>query len=220
MQFKSGNNLKLRILTSLILVFILILMMINNYVLSYIVTVTGIFSLIEFFKINSIIFKNKKNKRFLSNLLFVIYIFIFTSAFITFSFYFHFKIFIFAILLACIASDIGGFVFGKIFKGPRLTSVSPKKTIAGALGSLIFSSVLLLSLFYYLTGNLNFLVMIIGLCISIGSQAGDLLFSYLKRMSKIKDTGNLLPGHGGILDRIDSILIGMPVGLFSIILFY
>ena len=127
---------------------------------------------------------------------------------------------LFAILLVCIFSDLGGFIFGKIFKGPKLTKISPKKTIAGAIGSLFFSSTLILILFYYLTDKINLYVLIIGLITSIGSQIGDLFFSYLKRKSRLKDTGKFLPGHGGVLDRIDSILVGVPVGFLSIILIY
>ena len=121
-------------------------------------------------------------------------------------------------LFGCVASDIGGFVFGKLFKGPKLTRISPKKTYAGSIGSLIFTVLTMSSLFFYLLKSLSYQFIIISLITSIFCQLGDLLFSYLKRKAKLKDTGKFLPGHGGILDRIDGILFGIPIGFFSIIL--
>ena len=110
-------------------------------------------------------------------------------------------------------------LFGKIFKGPKLTKISPNKTIAGAVGSLLFSAITLSFLFFYFTKNLihNFFTAIIT---SISCQTGDLFFSYLKRKAKIKDTGNILPGHGGVLDRLDGIFLGIPIGFILLILFY
>ena len=215
-----NKNLKFRILTSLILILILFLMTINIYFLGYFLIIAGIISLIEFFNMNLIIFKKSKTIQLFNNILFIFYIFIFSSAFIVFSSYLHLKILLFAILLTCIASDIGGFVIGKSVKGPKLTKISPNKTISGFIGSIFFSAAFILFLFYYLTENINLYVLIIGLSTSIGSQFGDLFFSYLKRKSNLKDTGNLLPGHGGVLDRIDGILLGVPVGFASIILIY
>ena len=124
------------------------------------------------------------------------------------------------VLLTCVASDIGGFVFGKIFKGPKLTKISPKKTISGAIGSLIFSSLFIFIFIYYLTKSFDPYVIIVGCIISISCQIGDLFFSFLKRKSFLKDSGNFLPGHGGILDRIDSILLGIPVGFLTFLIFY
>ena len=214
------KDLKLRIITSVILILILFLMTMNNYFLGYFLIISGVISIIEFFNISSLIFKKKKIIQLLNNIIFSTYIFVFCSLFIIFSSYLHLKILLFAILLVCIFSDLGGFIFGKIFKGPKLTKISPKKTIAGAIGSLFFSSIFILILFYYLTDKINLYVLIIGLITSIGSQIGDLFFSYLKRKSRLKDTGKFLPGHGGVLDRIDSILVGVPVGFLSIILIY
>ena len=130
------------------------------------------------------------------------------------------KTLLFIILLGCIASDIGGFIFGKIIQGPKLTKISPNKTISGSLGSLIFCSTIVLTLMYYFTLKLNLEIFIISLMISAASQFGDLFISLLKRKAKLKDTGYFLPGHGGILDRIDGILIGLPVGLILFILFF
>ncbi len=214
------NNLKQRILTSLILILILFLMTISTYFLGYFLIIAGIISLIEFFNMNLIIFKKNKVIQLFNNILFITYIFIFSSAFIVFSSYLHLKILLFTILLSCVASDIGGFIIGKFLKGPKLIKISPNKTITGAIGSLVFSAAFILFLFYYLTENINYYVLIIGLATSVGSQIGDLFFSFLKRKSNLKDTGNFLPGHGGVLDRIDGILLGVPVGFGSIILIY
>ena len=120
----------------------------------------------------------------------------------------------------CTLSDVGGYIFGKFFGGPKLIKISPNKTISGALGSLIFTSLFALLFFYYLTNNLNLKILLVGILTSVGCQLGDLFFSYLKRKSSLNDTGNILPGHGGILDRVDGILLGIPVGLISLLIFY
>ena len=156
------------------------------------------------------------------------------SVLLFFSFYFTyflrinfgFDIFLFS-LLVCISTDLGGYIFGKSLKGPKLTKISPNKTYAGMLGGLLLSvilgSVLVKSNYFstpfalniFLNDNLRLVIII--LLISLISQSGDLFFSYFKRLAKIKNTGNLLPGHGGILDRIDGIIFAMP---FSYLLFF
>ena len=121
-------------------------------------------------------------------------------------------------LLVAIMSDIGGLVIGKIFKGKKLSKISPNKTIAGSIGSFIFSFFLIPFFFENFNGY-NFLIFIIfTIIISLASQLGDLLISQLKRKAKVKNTSDLLPGHGGILYRIDGIIFAIPVGLliFSI----
>ena len=129
------------------------------------------------------------------------------------------------ILIICIFTDLGGYIFGKIFKGPKLIKISPKKTYAGALGGFILSLVAaLIYSKYTLTGaltNLNLslwtvmgvnkIYLLFILIISLISQIGDLIISYFKRLAKVKDTGNLLPGHGGLLDRIDGIIFAIPI---------
>tara|TARA_E500000178_G_scaffold331268_1_gene363997 strand:- start:779 stop:1204 length:426 start_codon:yes stop_codon:yes gene_type:complete len=130
------------------------------------------------------------------------------------------KFILFVILLGCVASDLGGYIFGKIFKGPRLTKISPNKTYSGAIGSLVCTIVLMHIFFSYFISLNNFQVIIIGLVTSIFCQLGDLFFSYLKRKAKIKDTGNFFPGHGGVLDRIDGILLGLPIGFITLNIIY
>ena len=122
------------------------------------------------------------------------------------------------LILVCIFTDTGGYIFGKILKGPRLTKVSPKKTYSGVIGSFLIS--LLFGIFYIkyfgqkskilLETNPVFIILLI-LFISTISQIGDLIISYFKRKAKLKDTGRILPGHGGFLDRIDGIIFVMPI---------
>ena len=121
---------------------------------------------------------------------------------------------VFFILLICVSTDLGGFIFGKIFKGPRLTKISPNKTYSGVVGSYILSFIL--ALFYYLKLKSFYLdksifqIIVIIFLVSTVSQIGDLLLSYFKRLSNVKDTGKLIPGHGGILDRIDGMIFAFP----------
>ena len=121
-------------------------------------------------------------------------------------------------IIVCIFTDIGGYIFGKTFKGPRLTKVSPKKTYSGVIGSFLIS--LLFGLIYikYLGQKSKILleidpifIFLLILLISLVSQIGDLIISYFKRKAKLKDTGKILPGHGGFLDRIDGIIFVMPI---------
>ena len=214
------KNLQKRTYTSIILFFLLFLMIVDNHAMAFFLMLIGIFSVLEFFTIILKIFEKNKMKQFFYNIIFIIYIFSFCTYFLILSSFLHLKILIFMVLLTCVASDIGGFIFGKIFKGPKLTKISPKKTISGAIGSLIFSSLFILMLTYYLTKNFDLYIIIIGCIISISCQIGDLSFSFLKRKSFLKDSGNFLPGHGGILDRIDGILLGIPVGFLTFLMFY
>ncbi len=212
-----SDNLKKRLITSLALLILVILIFNSNFIMVYSLILILVFSILEFLNITKKIIK-KKFILFISNGFFILYIFTICSAFIYFSNIISLKIIFFIILMGCIASDIGGFIFGKIFKGPKLTKISPKKTYAGAVGSLIFS-MMIVSSFFILFFNLNnFYIIITGFVISIFCQLGDLLFSFLKRKAKIKDTGNILPGHGGILDRLDGVLLGIPAGFVSLMM--
>ena len=122
------------------------------------------------------------------------------------------------VILICISSDIGGYVFGKIFKGPKLTKISPNKTFSGMIGGFFLSitSALLYTEYYNLVYWTDDILLIAVILISSISQIGDLTVSYFKRKSKIKNTGKILPGHGGLLDRIDGMLFAIP---FAFILF-
>ena len=217
---KISQNLKNRVKTSLILFLILFLMLINNYFFGYCLIVIGVFSILEFISIILIIHKKNKIKQLSINLFFITYIFAFCGGLLILSSFLQLKILIFLILITCIGSDIGGYIFGKFFKGPKLSKLSPNKTISGALGSLILSCVTIFFTLYYLTKNFDLLILLIGCLISISCQVGDLFFSFLKRKSNLKDTSNFLPGHGGLLDRVDGILFGLPVGFFTLIMIY
>ena len=190
-----------------------------DYFLLYSLIILGVVSILEFFNISNKIIKNKFNLLSV-NFIFIFYIFCFCYLTFYFFYFSHLKILIFTFLFGCIASDIGGYIFGKLFGGPKLTKISPKKTIAGSIGSIFLTNLTIIILFFYFTKNFNFSFILIGTLTSISCQCGDLFFSYLKRKAKIKDTGNFLPGHGGVLDRIDGILLAIPLSFIALSLFY
>ena len=105
-------------------------------------------------------------------------------------------------------------------KGPKLTKISPNKTISGAIGSIIFTILSISFISNIFFKNFSLKILIISVVISLSCQIGDLFFSLIKRKAKLKDTGNFLPGHGGVLDRLDGILIGVPVGLIIFLILY
>ena len=114
------------------------------------------------------------------------------------------------ILFISIFTDIGGYFFGKFFKGPKLSQISPNKTYSGSLGGLIFSFIFLFFFFKFNNLQLTFYYILITFILSIVSQIGDLIISFFKRKSKFKDTGKIIPGHGGMLDRIDGMIFVYP----------
>ena len=214
-----SKNFKNRTMTSLLLFGLIYLMFNYDIVLIFTILILGVFSIIEFINITKKIFNNKISLISI-NTLFIFYISCYCILFSYFNNFLHLKIILFTLLIACAASDIGGFIFGKILKGPKLTKISPKKTLAGAMGSLITTFISMAVIIYLLTNNLNYKIFWVSLATSIACQAGDLFFSYLKRKAKIKDTGNFFPGHGGVLDRVDGILIGLPLGFISLIILF
>ena len=122
--------------------------------------------------------------------------------------------FVLFILCVCVTTDIGGYVFGKIFKGPKLTKISPNKTYSGMFGSYFFTLITLLIVlninFMYIPFKSSLNLWIFVICISTVCQLGDLTVSFLKRFLKVKDTGNIIPGHGGLLDRLDGMIFAFP----------
>ena len=211
------NNFKNRLYTSLVLFLVLFLIMNFNFILIYSLIILGTLSILEFLQLTKKIIK-KNIYYFFTNIIFIIYILFFCILFFVFNNFLQLKIILFSLLLGCVASDIGGFVFGKIFKGPKLSKISPNKTISGSLGGLLFTIVVFKSSIFYFTGNLSWKLIFIAIITSIFCQLGDLFFSFLKRKAKIKDTGKFLPGHGGVLDRVDGILLGVPLGYLSLVL--
>ena len=156
----------------------------------------------------------KMNKDNVFKIIGIIYLFIVVYSAYFLRENFGIKIFIFIIII-CIFTDIGGYIFGKLFKGPKLIKISPKKTYAGVVGGFLFSLIAALSFikitesFYLETQSLNTFSSIF--MISLISQIGDLIISFFKRKAKLKDTGKILPGHGGLLDRVDGLIFVMPL---------
>ena len=207
-----NNELKKRIFSSIILIPIILIIIINgSFIFTLFLTICFAIILYEWHMMI-------KNKHYYYLGIFFL-IFSFYTIYKTYNLNNNHSDFLF-VLLICISTDIGGFVFGKLFKGPKLTSISPNKTYSGAIGGYIFSTltVTLFFKFSLLSPNkidtlINTYVMII--LISTVSQLGDILISYFKRLSNIKDTGKIIPGHGGLLDRADGMIFAFP---FSYIL--
>jgi len=202
-----GKELQKRILSSIILIPIAIFFIIQG-------SIFFIFFLSVLFLATSYEWAKMCKSKYL--------IIFFGIMFLTISFYLAYYIrenigliFFLFIILICIFTDIGGYVFGKIFKGPKLTKISPNKTYSGVIGGFLLS--LAAGLFFLHYTNTDFLendstkILLGILFISLISQIGDLIISYFKRLAKIKDTGKILPGHGGLLDRIDGIIFVVPV---------
>ena len=190
-----------RILSSIVLLPLAFYCLLTGSFLSIIlIIVCFIFSCYEWNKIS----KNKSIK-------------IFGFIFLSFSFYTFYdlsiklNLLIFVISI-CIATDIGGYIFGKIIKGPKLTRISPNKTYSGMIGGYLLSliSLVIIANFIKSIGSINQFFLIIVL-LSTVSQVGDIIVSYFKRQAKVKNTGNLIPGHGGLLDRIDGMIFAVPI---------
>ena len=223
-----SKNLIRRVFTSLILLSILFICLSLSKYLWLLLTITA--SIICFFEFNNLskkIWKKKKSGIYLSNIISFIYI-----IFLILSSYELFisgtKTDIIFILLICIFSDIGGYVVGKLIGGRKLTKISPNKTISGSIGSFIFSliPIFIFLIIYDYTKDNSFklqvstlYIILLTLFLSFICQLGDLFISYFKRKAKIKDTGQLLPGHGGVLDRVDGIIFAIPFTYFLLKLF-
>ena len=123
--------------------------------------------------------------------------------------------FLWLILIAWL-TDIGGYIFGKLFRGPKLIKISPNKTWAGAFGSLILSQFAFLIFFLNPDYKLNLNIFFYQILLSIIGQVGDILMSYIKRINNKKDTSNFIPGHGGFLDRVDGLIWIFIFGYFLI----
>ena len=205
-----NNELVKRILTSIVLFFFSIYFIIKgSYFFNLFILLVFLLSFYEWYKL-----VNNKISLFIG-LIFLIFSFL--SAYVLRNI--DLLIFLFVIFIS-ILSDIGGYVFGKIFGGPKLTKISPNKTYSGSAGSFLFSifggliyvfffDILFIKFINFDTVKLIFVI----LFLSTINQIGDLIISYFKRINKIKNTGNILPGHGGLLDRIDGIIFVIPIFL-------
>ena len=210
-------ELQKRILSSLILIPLSFFFIIKgSYLFNFFLFICFCLTIYEWHMMS------KKKIYYLSGIIFLIFSFFLTYSLRNVSNEQSLLFFLFVIII-CISTDVGGYIFGNLFKGPKLTKLSPNKTYSGMIGSYflaIISSLLLIKNSNLITGKtydvtLELFVMVV--LISTTSQIGDLIVSFFKRLSKIKDTGNLIPGHGGLLDRIDGLLFAMPV---AYIVFY
>jgi phosphatidate cytidylyltransferase len=193
-----SNNFIKRFISSLIFLTVAIFFIFKNTL--YLIFFLSICFLISYYEWHRLV--QKKIFKF------------FGLIFLSFSFFSFFKVSyndsLLIVLIVCISTDLGGYFFGKIFKGPKLTKISPNKTYAGALGAFLLS-IFSIYLFGILTNfDLNFVWFLIVIMISFVSQVGDIIISYFKRLSNKKNTGQLIPGHGGILDRIDGMIFAFP----------
>ena len=224
-----SQNLLKRLITSIVLLSLFIFINFSHqYIFILSILIIGLIICIEANNLFSKLLTNKNPKKkssknklntnfIILNIITFFYIFF---IFCNLSYEIHRSespIFFLYIISICFFTDIGGYIFGKIIGGKKLSKISPNKTIAGAIGSFILSIIpLIIALnFNFLDLEFNLTNIIFCLLISFISQIGDLFISLIKRKAKIKDTGNLLPGHGGILDRMDGIIFAVP---FSYIL--
>ena len=210
-------NLSKRVITSFFLLLILCLsLFVHKYFWLVTLVLVSVIAYIEFQNIIKKILKIKKKSLILLKFFSILYLlfFIFSS----YSIYKNPPIVLIFILLICICSDTGGFIIGKLIGGQKLTKISPNKTVSGSVGSFIFSlipTIIFLIIFNY-TNNENFKInettytIILSLFLSLICQLGDLCISYFKRKANVKDTGSILPGHGGILDRVDGAIFVLP----------
>jgi phosphatidate cytidylyltransferase len=198
------DNLLKRILSSIILLpFIFYLLFKGSYILILLIFILFFVACYEWHKITNDIFLK-----------------IFGYFFLILSFYSFYQIslyktFVFFVIITCVATDIGGYIFGKILKGPKLTKISPKKTYNGVIGGYFLSFVSFMIIVNFndnFTASIKYFLLIF--IISTVSQIGDIIISYFKRLSNTKDTGKIIPGHGGLLDRIDGMIFVFPIVYF------
>jgi phosphatidate cytidylyltransferase len=198
------DNLLKRILSSIILLpFIFYLLFKGSYILILFIFILFFVACYEWHSITNDIFLK-----------------LFGYFFLILSFYSFYQIslykaFVFFVIITCVATDIGGYIFGKILKGPKLTKISPKKTYNGVIGGYFLSLVSFMIIVNFndnFTASIKYFLLIF--IISTVSQIGDIIISYFKRLSNIKDTGKIIPGHGGLLDRIDGMIFVFPIIYF------
>jgi phosphatidate cytidylyltransferase len=218
------TELKKRIITSCFLFLLLILMYLYTFVLIISLIIIATICWIEFYALIAKIYpiNNIKFKfiRFILKAISLIYLSVIVYYILIIdALYADYKIFILYTILVSIASDIGGLIIGKTFKGKKLSIISPNKTISGSIGSFIFSLLLIPFFKDEILQDNHIIMIVVTIIISLTSQIGDLMISFLKRKAKVKDTSDLLPGHGGFLDRVDGIILALPVGLllFSVL---
>jgi len=197
------SNFQKRFIISFFAFPLIYLSIYKKFFFSIIIYIVFLISLYEWYKINK-----KKNFLFIVGIFFLL-----LAAYSTITFYFKnsYNFYFLWVLLIVWLSDIGGYIFGKLFGGKKLTKVSPNKTWSGVFGSIVLSQFAGVFFFFNSTLDLNLRLFLIQFLLSIIAQVGDLIMSYCKRLNKVKDSSKFLPGHGGILDRIDGLIWVMVV---------
>ena len=198
-----------RILSSFILIPLAFFFIIKgSFYFNFFITICFLVTIYEWYQMN------KKKLKFYFGLFFLI--FSFYTVYILRNDIENFLYFL-LVFVTCIGTDIGGYVFGKIFKGPKLTKISPNKTYSGMFGgfflSIISANIFFANVHYFgitRPADISVKIFILVILISLTSQIGDLIISYFKRLSKVKNTGKIIPGHGGLLDRIDGMIFAFP----------
>jgi phosphatidate cytidylyltransferase len=202
------NNFKKRLSVSLLAFPLIYVLLYQKTLSNLLILIVFLFCIFEWVKI----FK-KKNAIFFLGLI-VLFVFL-LSLLRIYNFEEFNLIFLWLIILTWL-SDIGGYIFGKLFGGPKLTQISPNKTWAGAIGSIILSQFAFLIFFLNSDYKFNITIIFMQLFLSIIGQFGDILMSYVKRKNNKKDTSNFIPGHGGFLDRVDGLIWIIILGNFFI----
>ena len=214
-----SKDLIKRVITSVPLILLLGFSFSNSIILTISLIIVSLISWIEFNSLISKIFikKNYKIKfyKLFINFLSLIYLTLFSLLIFSGISQDNLKLLMLFLFSICISSDIGGLLFGKFFKGRKLTKISPNKTISGSIGSFILSLILvpIFRPFFNIEFSNLYDLILLAVFVSFFCQIGDLFISFLKRKAKVKDTGFVLPGHGGILDRIDGMLLAVPLGM-------
>ena len=216
------SNLFQRIITSVILLFILLItLFFNKYIWLFGLILVSLVLFIEFNNLTKKIWKNEKNVITSLNIFSLLFLVLFI--YVSFESYYMPPTGIVFILSICIFSDTGGYIVGNLIGGRKLTKISPNKTISGSIGSFIFS-LFSIVIFWFIDRNfvtdnhLKLIVTCLFLCLIC--QLGDLFISYFKRKANVNDTGSILPGHGGLLDRIDGVIFVLPAAYIIDKLFF
>jgi len=202
------SNFKKRLSVSLLAFPLIYVLLYQKTLSNLLILIVFLFCIFEWVKI----FK-KKNAIFFLGLI-VLFVFL-LSLLRIYNFEEFNLIFLWLIILTWL-SDIGGYIFGKLFGGLKLTQISPNKTWAGAIGSIILSQFAFLIFFLNSDYKFNITIIFMQLFLSIIGQFGDILMSYVKRKNNKKDTSNFIPGHGGFLDRVDGLIWIIIFGNFFI----
>jgi len=213
-----NTELKKRIVTSIGLLSLLTTMYFYSFIMIGALLIIVVIIWIEFYALISKIIRGNKFQDIFFKFIFKSTSLLYLSTLVGFIFfieshYIDLKIYLLYSVLIAILSDIGGLIFGKTFKGKKLTKISPNKTVSGSIGSIVLSMVLIPIFYNKLIIYDLFTLIILTIVISLISQIGDLFISFLKRKAKVKDTSDLLPGHGGLLDRVDGIIFAAPFGV-------